>query len=550
MNTATIFSQEILIQRRHLHFPVRKGSTRVVVQIWLGAQMVREFAIELADGEPVDWWAFYDMSAFAGKTVTVRTLEPIPTPQARWLEGALHQSDGLERAEDLYHEALRPQFHFTSRRGWNNDPNGMVYHAGEWHLFFQHNPFGVNWGNMHWGHAVSRDLAHWMELPEALYQRSLADMAFSGGGVVDTSNSSGWKTSLEDPLVVAFTSTGRGECLAYSLDRGHNLIEYPGNPFLAHQGRDPKILWYKPGQHWVLIVYEEPLEAGVGAGSDGTVECFGYAIYTSTDLKHWKRQSFLPGWFECPELFELGVEEQPGAQKWVIYGSIKNLFPSAYMVGDFNGRVFTPEMEPAPAHFGPCFYASQVFSQAPDGRQIMMGWLRGASYPGMPFSQGMSVPLELSLRVGEEGQPPYRLCFWPVSELEGLRIGEIRRQGLSLEQANACLALPEAAGLLDLDLDIRAIGSVRLSIGEYPIEWEPSSGEIRFAGRIGKLAPGTRNLGLRVLVDTSLTEVFASGGRAAFAAMTIFPPAGRSIRLEGAVENAAVILHPLKSIWE
>ncbi len=274
----------------------------------------------------------------------------------------------------------------------------MVYAQGEWHLYYQHNPFGIKWGNMHWGHAVSQDLVHWTELPEALFQKSLHDMAWSGGGLVDSRNSAGWKTGTQDPLVVAFTSTGRGECLAYSLDRGRTLVEYPHNPIIAHRGRDPKIIWYEPGQHWVLILYEEPLEEGVGSGGHGTAASFGYAIYTSPNLNRWIRQSFIPGWYECPELFEIDVEGQPGVKKWVIYGCVKNQADSAYVVGSFDGKTFTPEMQPIPAHAGPSFYAAQIFSHAPDPRHIMIGWLQGANYPGMPFSQGMTVPLELKLR--------------------------------------------------------------------------------------------------------------------------------------------------------
>jgi fructan beta-fructosidase len=257
------FSQELKIQSRYLHFPVRSGNPMVTFQMEIAGRLVREFNLELADAGRVDWWAFYDVSAFHGQVIRLRTLEELPKLQAAWLTASIRQSDDLIGAEDLYREKYRPQFHFTSRRGWNNDPNGLVYHQGEWHMFYQHNPFGVKWGNMHWGHAVSRDLVHWTELPEALFQKSLQDMAFSGGGLVDSANTAGWKTGAEDPLVVAFTSTGRGECLAYSLDRGRTLIEYPGNPFLPHQGRDPKIIWYEAGRHWVLIVYEEQPAGGV-----------------------------------------------------------------------------------------------------------------------------------------------------------------------------------------------------------------------------------------------------------------------------------------------
>ena len=552
------FREVLTISARYLHFPIRSGSPKVVLQLEHMGQVVREFSAELADGDPPDWWAFYDVSAFYGEVLTLKALSPLPEAQAAWLAQNILQSNTLIGMEDLYHEAYRPQFHFTPRRGWNNDPNGMLYHQGEWHLFYQHNPFGVGWGNMHWGHAVSRDLVHWMELPEALYQKSLADMAYSGGGLVDAGNSAGWKQGVEDALVVAFTSTGRGECLAYSLDRGRTLMEFGGNPVIAHQGRDPKIIWYAPGKHWVMIVYEEPLESGSGSGGGGTAESFGYAIYTSTDLKDWQRppagttkrgQSFLPGWYECPELFEIAVDGQPGEMQWVVYGNLKGQNKSAYQVGSFDGRTFTPSMPPSPAHAGPSFYAAQIFSHAPQERRIMVGWLEKAAYPGMPFSQGMSVPLELSLRRAADETAPYRLCFYPVEELAQLRQTEVRGSALNLAGANALLASPELGELLDIQLEVDAASPFTLHIGEYPLTWDPSRAEIRFAGQAAAVSPVYSRLSLRLLLDRSLTEVFVDGGWAAFAALTLFPPGGRTLRMDGDSQNIALSIYTLNSIW-
>lgn len=135
---------------------------------------------------------------------------------------------------------MRPQFHFTNRRGWLNDPNGLVFHEGAWHLFYQHHPYGWRWGNMHWGHAVAKDLVHWEELPIAVYPHRFGDWAYSGSAVVDRANTAGFKTGGADPLVIAYTSTGRGECLAVSTDGGATFREPAGNPILRHRGRDPR----------------------------------------------------------------------------------------------------------------------------------------------------------------------------------------------------------------------------------------------------------------------------------------------------------------------
>src|SRR5262249_3347094 len=159
------------------------------------AQTVREFDIELADGTEPDFWAFADMSAFKGMALAVET---VLTSGSKSLD-ALRLADDVPDAEKLYREKHRPLFHFTSRRGWLNDPNGLVYAAGEGHLFYQHNPFGTKWGNMHWGHAVSPDLFRWKELGEGLSPRKYGDWAFSGSAVVDKGNTSGWGTKEKPP---------------------------------------------------------------------------------------------------------------------------------------------------------------------------------------------------------------------------------------------------------------------------------------------------------------------------------------------------------------
>jgi len=327
------YVKTIPVNHQYLIFPVRGGSPQVIMQLTRPGSVMREFSIELARSAEVDWWAFYDVSAFHGQTLACEMMTGAISPEeATWLDRAIQQADQPPEMEGLYAERYRPQFNFTPRRGWNNDPNGMVYYAGEWHMYYQYNPFGVQWGNMHWGHAVSRDLVHWQELPLALYQRSLMDMAFSGGGLVDWGNSAGFQQGSQPPLVVAFTSTGRGECLAYSNDNGRTLREWEGNPFLVHTGRDPKITWFEKTQRWVLIIYEE-LDNGER----------GYAFYDSPDLKRWTRRSFLSGYFECPELFQLALDGDTKDLRWVIHGCKWEQSRSTCLVGQFDGQTFTAE---------------------------------------------------------------------------------------------------------------------------------------------------------------------------------------------------------------
>jgi len=527
---------DLSLAGRYLRLPVRTGSPLTTARVIAGEQMVREFNIELAPDEPADWWAFYDLSAFEGQTLRLE-LEGADQAAEGYLARAIHRSDTALEAEDLYRERYRPQFHYTPRRGWNNDPNGMIYQAGEWHLFYQHNPFGTGWGNMHWGHAVSRDLLHWHELDEALYQRSLSDMAFSGGGLVDHANTAGFQHGSQPPLVVAFTSTGRGECLAYSNNRGRTLTEWPGNPFLAHRGRDPKIIWYAPERKWVLIVYEE---------LEGAEEIErGYALYDSPDLKRWRRTDFLPGLYECPELLRLPLDGRPDETRWVIYGARWEGARSTCLIGDFDGQRFSAREENPLAHSGPHFYAAQIFSNAPDGRIIMIGWLAGPDYPEMPFGQGMSVPLELSLRSTPGGT---RLCFFPVRELTGLRAGTVTGAGLSLEEANRLLA--SAAELLDVELTLRPEGPLALDVRGHTVAYDPAGRVVSFAGSSARLPDDAGLLRLRVLVDRSVTEVFAQDGLAAFSAITIFADPHQPLRLEGQAAVEEIKIHTLRSTWE
>ena len=480
---------EFLVSQRYLHLPVRTGAATVRLSLIAKGRVVREFEVELDPVAP-DFWAFLDLSPFTGLQAELR-LEG----GAEHLLRGVAQGDQLKGAEELYAEALRPQFHFSSRRGWNNDPNGLVYFQGEYHLFYQHNPYGWNWGNMHWGHAVSPDLVHWRELPIALYPHAFGDWAFSGSAVVDWQNSAGFQQGDEPALVVAYTSTGRGECIAYSLDRGRTFAEYQGNPVVAHQGRDPKLLWYGPGRHWVMAVYDE-------VGDKRYI-----AFYTSPDLKEWTYQSRIEGYFECPELFALPVDGDPQQLRWVLYAA-----DGSYAIGQFDGRQFVVESGKHPFNWGNCFYASQTFSDIPgaDGRRIQMAWGR-VDMPGMPFNQMMNFPVELSLRTAEEG---VRMCAEPVRELAGLR-GQTRLwRDLELRPGDNPLAGSEGAlWEIETEFDPAGAAEVGLVIRGLEVVYHAQEGRLSCGAQQAPLAPVGGCIHLHLLVDRTSVEIFANGGR-------------------------------------
>jgi len=210
----------------------------------------------------------------------------------------------------LYNEKYRPQFHFTPRENWTNDPNGLVYYKGEYHLFFQHNPSGINWGNMTWGHAISKDLMHWREVRDAIEPDELGTI-FSGSAVVDWNNTSGLQTGKENVLVAFYTAAGKfakpekpfTQCIAYSNDRGRTWVKYKGNPVIGNMkdddNRDPKVIWYEPAKRWIMALF-------LDAGDE-------FALLSSEDLKKWDviQYLMLPRARECPDFFELPVDGNP-----------------------------------------------------------------------------------------------------------------------------------------------------------------------------------------------------------------------------------------------
>ncbi|MBN1505364.1 MAG: DUF4980 domain-containing protein [Sedimentisphaerales bacterium] len=523
-------SKEIVVSTKYLNLPVKSGAAKKRMRILVEGKVAREFEIELAQLE-VDFWAFLDLTAFAGKKATIQVDNLWRYSHGLDLVG---QSDEIRGAENLYKERYRPQFHFTSRRGWNNDSNGLVFYKGEWHLYYQHNPYGVQWGNMHWGHAVSEDLVHWRELPIALYPLEFGDWCFSGSAVVDVDNTAGFKTGGEDPIVAAFTSTGRGECIAYSNDRGRTFAEFEGNPVIRHQGRDPKVIWYGPGRHWVMALYHEV------EGKQAV------AFYTSSDLKKWEYASMIDGFFECPEIFELAVDGDAAKSKWVLHAA-----DGDYMVGSFDGRVFTPESDKIKYSYGNCFYASQTYNNVPagDGRRIQIAWGR-VEMPGMPFNQMMLFPVELALRTTEEG---VRLCARPVREIERLHDGGRQWQDLSLPMGKN--PVPGVEGeLFHVCATLRPGEARKVGVVVRGVEVAYDVAEQRLTC-LDKTAPlplADGLLRLELLVDRTSVEIFAADGRV-YMPISVIPPDGdKSLQVSADAAPLHVDtleVHPLRSVW-
>ena len=507
----------LAVERRYLHLPVKNGAPMRRIKFLVAGKTVREFDIELAE-DKANFLVFCDVAPFKGKELTIETTLPADSTA---LERVVAAEDVPDRA-GMYKESQRPQFHFTARRGWLNDPNGLVYHDGEYHLFFQHNPYGWKWGNMHWGHAVSKDLVHWQELDEALYPRQYGDWCFSGSAI-----------ALPDAsLALAYTSTGRGECIALSRDRGRSWTEVAEHPVVKHRGRDPRLLWHAPTKRWVMAVYDEEKGRTI-------------AFYTSADLKEWRFESRIGDFFECPDLFELPIDGDAKKTKWVLYAA-----DGCYVLGDFDGKRFTAEPGRHRLWHGP-FYAAQTFSNVPGGRRIQIGWAQ-IDFPGMPFNQQMTIPVELRLCTTADG---VRMFAQPVAEVDKLRRRRINRSGDNETiPAGKELQITTDGELLDIRATLRPTSArcCGITARGIRIAYDTKDKTLTCGKVTAPLALDGGTLHLRVLVDRGSIEVFANDGRVALIAavapqrdntgVTLFADGG-----DMAVRNASVAV--LRSAW-
>ena len=364
-------------------------------------------------------------------------------------------NENKKEISSVYSEPFRPQFHFSPEEQWMNDPNGMVYYEGEYHLFYQYYPDSNVWGPMHWGHAVSKDMIHWEHLPFALYPDSLGYI-FSGSAVIDYNNTTGFGSKDEPAMVAIYSyhdpigeSAGRidyqTQGVAYSIDKGRTWNKYAGNPVLPNPGindfRDPKVIWNEELQKWQMII----------AVKDHI------SIYSSEDLKSWEHISDFGsdigahgGVWECPDLFPLN--DGHGNLKWVMLVSINPGGPNGgsatqYFVGDFDGHTFTPDDTVTRwMDYGTDNYAGVTWSNIPenDGRRLLIGWMNNWQYanvvPTTEWRGAMTLPRELVL----DGKI---LKSVPVKEIESLR-----DEPFSFDINKETWKLPGA--LLELNFDV------------------------------------------------------------------------------------------------
>lgn len=489
----------------------------------------------------------------------------------------------------LYNQQYRPQFHFTPAQNWTNDPNGLVYFNGEYHLFFQYNPFGLVWGHMSWGHAVSKDLVHWKQLPVALKEAN-GVMIFSGSAVVDRNNTSGFGKNGKTPLVAIYTgyhtkSHLQDERIAYSLDNGRTWTKYSGNPIIninSDNFRDPKVFWYQPDHHWIMVL---------ALSAQHKV-----SFYSSNNLKNWTHLSdFGPkaatgGVWECPMLQPMAVDGNPHNIKWVLEvglnpGSIAGGSGGQYFIGNFDGKKFTatqPTGAPGDTvrwvDYGKDFYAATSWSDIPksDGRTLWLGWLDNWQYgqkaPTSPWRGGMSVPRSVGLKTFPDG---IRLVQNPVKELQKLRYDHHHLSNIAVSGMNDELSQRGIRGdVLEIDAVftlgsasefgflVRKGESQQTAVG-YNVDRHQMyvdrthSGADSFSKDFpgvqhGPLRPDDNTIRLHILIDRSSVEVFGNDGQTVITDK-IFPNlSSNGLQLfskGGKVHVKSLDIWKLKSIW-
>ncbi len=483
-------------------------------------------------------------------------------------------STAIKAQTKLYTEQYRPQFHFSPAINWCNDPNGLVYNNGIYHLFYQHNPFGNVWGHMTWAHATSTDLLHWKHLPIAIPEEN-GVMIFSGTCVVDKNNTSGFGKNGKVPMVAVYTAhvenVNQSQHIAYSLDDGTTWTKYANNPVLdLHKKdfRDPKIFWHQQKKYWVMALML-PVEHVI-------------QFYSSKNLKDWTHLSnFGPigdtsGVWECPDLTQVPVEGQPGKKKWLL--QMSQNASMQYFVGEFDGKTFTNENPNDKIYrpdYGPDYYAAIAYNQLPAAHlPVAIGWVNNWYYandiPTTPWKSAMAIPRTLSVKKINE---QWILVQQPVEAISALRK---KVNALKDEKVSGEKILPLSSNQFEMQLEIlpekNSQCGIKVAMGKtnfFEIGYDAAkqifyiyrnkSGNTGFnenfkkMSRYEKIIPLQKNkLAVHIYFDNSIATIFVNGGEAVFTAQ-IFAEAGDTgiafFSSRGTTQFSRINFWEMKSVW-
>lgn len=527
---------------RYLLLPVQESTDDARINVLVDGNVAETIYVRLAKSK-TDYTVPFDLTPYKGHDVML----DVVIPQSR---GSVREAkdDACWRGivlADTFDTANRetycPAFHHTPRYGWMNDPNGMFYKDGRWHLYYQYNPYGSKWQNMTWGHSVSDDLVNWEHLPEAIRPNGLGSV-FSGSCAVDHDNTAGFGS---DAVIALYTSAGTSQMqsLASSTDDGLTFNIYPSNPVLTleSEARDPKVFWNDSTKEWNMIL-AHALDHEM-------------LIFSSPDMKSWTLQSSFGkglgaqgGVWECPDLFELpvaGTDEK----KWVLLCNINPDGPfggsgTQYFVGDFDGKTFKADTDAAGdvstkwLDYGKDHYATVTWSDAPDGRRVALGWMSNWQYaadvPTMQFRSANTLPREMGLFRAPDGE--VYASSAPSPELEALR-GKLaaKVKKTTVGRKARSFALPsENGGICEILMDIEASKAKTVNVvfsnsqGEKVVmQYDPAAATLSFdrtqsgitdfsegfpAVTVTPTHEASGRIALRIFVDRSSMEVFGNDG--------------------------------------
>lgn len=448
---------------RYLLMPVEEQAPETHINVLLGSYIDQQINVRLAQSK-IDYYVPFDLKRYKGKTIVLdistgndRTNVRDPREDVCWKE--IKQCNTFDSTNV---EKYRPAFHHTPIYGWMNDPNGMFYKDGIYHLYFQHNPYASVWGNMNWGHSTSHDLIHWQHQPVAIEPDGLGTI-FSGSAVVDKDNTAGFGQNAIVAIYTSASSTQR-QSLSYSTDNGMTFSKYADNPIITSdkECRDDKVIWNDHIGKWNLVMAD-------------ALEHQDW-FYSSSDLIHWKKEgTFGQGYgaqngvWECPDLMELPVHGT-NEKKWVLLVNLNpgGLFGGSatqYFVGDFDGKQFKCESLPSVTKwmdYGKDHYATVSWSNAPEGRHTVIAWMSNWQYanavPTKQFRSANSLPRDIELFKGDDGE--YYISTIPSPELIALRGKEKKYGSFDINEKTTSKKLPtEANGLYEIFVDIDDINS-------------------------------------------------------------------------------------------
>lgn len=528
---------------KYLLLPVQESNDDAKVNVIVDGKLDKTINVRLAKSK-VDYHVPFDVTPYKGHEVILN----IVTTQGRSTvreakEDACWKSLSLADTFDTSNrEKYRPAYHHTPLYGWMNDPNGMFYKDGVWHLYYQYNPYGSKWQNLSWGHSTSTNLINWENHPVALEPNGLG-MVFSGSCAIDKGNSAGYG---DDAVVGMYTSADASQIqsLVWSNDGGETFEFFPGNPVitLESEARDPNMFWDEDAKQWVLVL-AHALEHEM-------------LVFTSSDMREWTRQSSFgkglraqDGVWECPDLFKLPVDGS-GKEKWVLLCNLNPGGPfggsaTQYFVGDFDGKVFTPDKDAdgnVPTKwmdYGKDHYATVSWSDAPDSRRTVIGWMSNWQYapevPTQQFRSANTLPREVGLFEGADGQT--YLSSKPSPELVALRgrlTFDVRKANIG-KKARTYLLPTANSGVCEILLDIDArrsdVVSLELKNDENEkvvIKYDAAAHTLSFDRResgvvdfsqdfpavtVSPTFENENRVSLRVFIDRSSIEVFGNDGK-------------------------------------